>query len=145
MSVLSTAKQRQELGYVRKLCGLDEDTYKEILMDTYRVESSKELTRWQIKQFINKLRDDAKQMGSFKPKKNFNFCKYNNLSNRQGMASPAQLRKIEAMWKDVSYQKTSEDREKALKAMIKRICDKDAMEFLTAKDVRKVIKAFENM
>ncbi len=140
----STPKQRQELGFIRKLAGIDEDTYREIL-SSYGVESSKDLTKAEIEELINSLRDKAKEIGTFKPKKSFIHCKYNNLAGREKMASPAQLRKIEAMWFRISRQKTDEERAKALKIMIKKITGKDGMSFLTAVDVRKIIKTFENM
>jgi len=141
---LSTPKQRQQLGYMRKLLGIDEDTYREILSG-YGVDSSKDLSKKQIDELINNLRDKAKETGVFKPKKSFIKYKYNNLAGRKNMASPAQLRKIEAMWHNISRQKTPTDRAKALKIMIKKITGKDSINFLTSVDVRKIIKTFENM
>ena len=49
------------------------------------------------------------------------------------------------MWFRISRQKTDADRTAALKVMIKKITGKDGMSFLTAVDVRKIIKTFENM
>jgi hypothetical protein len=141
---MSTPKQRQELGYMRKLIGLDEDTYRDILSQ-YGASSSKDLTGTQIYELINKFRDTAKQMGVFKPKKSFNHCKYNNLAGRAKMASPAQLRKIEAMWMQISRQKTDIEKAKALKSFIKRITGKDGISFITSVDARKLINAMENM
>lgn len=142
----STPKQRQDLGYMRKLLGLDDDTYYEMMFNRYGVRSSKELTTTQITEFINALRDDAVQTGVFKPKASFNKYKYNNLSNRdRKMATPKQLRKIEAMWLDRTKAKTNEEKAKALKNFIKRITGKEGITFLTAVDVRKIINALENM
>lgn len=61
------------------------------------------------------------------------------------MATPAQLRKIDIMWRNVSRQKNDIDRQNALQVMIKKITGKDNIRFLTPVDVRKVIKTFENM
>ena len=142
----STPKQRQDLGFIRKLLGLDEDVYREMLFNRYGVNSSKELSSSEITEFTNSLRDDAKQAGLFKPKASFNKYKYNNLSNRdKKMASPAQLRKIEAMWLERSRAKTRAEKGKALLKFIFKITGKENISFLTAIDVRKIIKALENM
>ena len=141
----STAKQRQQLGYLRKLLKLDDSTYYEMLA-SYNAESCKELSSREIMKLINQLRDDAKEIGLFKPKKSFIKYKYNNLSGRdKNMASPAQLRKIEGMWNDRTRATTPEDIEKALKTFIKKISGKDEMRFLTAIDVRKIINALNHM
>ncbi|MGN1124598.1 MAG: regulatory protein GemA [Candidatus Gastranaerophilaceae bacterium] len=143
---LSTAKQRQDLGYMRKLMGFDDDIYYEMMFNRYGVRSSKDLTQKQINEYINYLRDNAIQTGAFKPKASFNKYKYNNLANRdKKMASPKQLRKIEAMWLDRTKAKTNEEKAKALKSFIKRITGKEGITFLTAVDVRKIINALENM
>lgn len=141
---MSTAKQRQILGHLRRLINLNDETYYDMLSQ-YNVNSSKDLSSSQIYELIKKLRNDAQQMGVFKPKPSFVKYKYNNLSGRdKKMASPKQLRKIEAMWNDKTRAKTQESKEKALKSYIKRITKKEDMRFLTAVDVRKIITALEN-
>lgn len=144
MITLSSAKQRQRLGYFRKLLNLGEDLYRELLSQ-FGVETSKDLTSQQIEELTSQLRNNAQVQGLYRTKPSFIKYKYNNLGNREGMASPAQLRKIEVMWKNVSRQKNDKDRESALQTMIKKITGKDHINFLTPVDVRKVIKTFENM
>ena len=61
------------------------------------------------------------------------------------MASPAQLRKIEAMWFDVSYAKDNEARKKGLNTLIKKVTGKDNIMFITHTDVSKVIEALKAM
>ena len=138
----STAKQRQDIGYMRKLIGLPDDLYKEMLSGKYKVDSSKQLSENQAKGFLKLLRDKAVEMGVFKPKKQYSFqkYKYNNLSGRDEMASPAQLRKIEAIWFEASNQTTDKGREEALGKILKRIVKVDNIRFLAQKDVEKVIK-----
>lgn len=144
---MSTTKQRQEIGYMRRLVGLDEETYREMLSDFNNASSSKDLTDGQAKTLINSLRDKAREMGVFKPVKQYAFQKhkYNNLGSRYGMASPVQLRKIEAMWFRVSRQETDADRAQALQVFTKKITGKDHLKFLTSADVSKVIKALDSM
>lgn len=144
---MSTTKQRQEIGYMRKLIGLDEEIYREMLSDFNNASSSKDLSDTEARTLLNSLRDKAKEMGVFKPVKQFAFQKhkYSNLVDRYGMASPAQLRKIEAMWFRVSRQDNDTDRAEALRIFSKKITGKDHLKFLTSEDVRKVIKALEAM
>jgi len=145
--MLSTAKQRRDIGYMRKLIGLPDDLYKEMLSGKYKVDSSKQLSEKQAAAFLMSLRDTAKNMGVFKPKKQYAFQKYkhNNLSGRQDMATPKQLRMIEAIWFQVSNQTTDKEREDALNKFLKRIVKVEHKRFLAQKDVEKVIIALKAM
>lgn len=144
---MSTSHQRQQIGYMRKLLGLDDDTYREMLSQYNSAESSKDLSVYDANILLNKLCDMAKNAGTFQSKASTRMkqYKYNNLGYRSGMASPAQLRKIEAMWFNVSYSKTDEARVKGLNTMVKRITGKDSLKFITCSDVSKLIKAIEEM
>lgn len=140
----STPKQRQKIGFLRKLLKMSDDIYYEIIYADYGVNSSKELSYKQADSLIRKFTDKAVAAGVYDPKKS-NYTRYNNLSGRQGMATPAQLRKIDVMWNFISFQPTAELRRNALNAFIKRITGKERVNFLTQYDVRKVIKAIETM
>lgn len=143
MICYSSSKQRQLIGYFRKLLGIDSDTYYEIISN-FGVESSKELTYSDAEQLLQDLKKQAVNMGKFELQKS-NYEKYNTLSGRFGMGTPKQLRKINVMWKQVSRQPTEELKEKALNVFLKRITGKERMNFLTQSDVSKVIKAIEKM
>jgi hypothetical protein len=140
-------KLRQDIGYQRKLLNLDEDLYREMLYKRFKVESCKDLSESQAKIFLNMLRDEAKKAGVFKPKKQYAFQKYkhNNLERDGYAATPKQLRKIEAMWFEVSAQKTDEDRADTLNKFIKRIAGVEHIKFLLKADVEKVIMALNKM
>ena len=144
---MSTKKQRQEIGYMRKILGLNEDTYREMLGDFGGAKSSKDLTESDAKIFLNSLRDKGKQIGVFKPVKQYIFqkYKYNDLGERDGMASPSQLRKIEAMWYQVSHQTDDISRQKALNYFTKRLTGKENLKFLENKDAHILIKALDAM
>lgn len=142
--ILSSAKQRQRLGFFRKLLNLSEELYRELL-EQFGVDTSKNLTSQQIEELTARLAKNAQARGLYKPKASFVKYKYNNLADREGMATPAQLRKIDIMWRNVSRQTTDKDRAAALQVMIKKITGKDHISFLTSVDVRKLIKAFQNM
>lgn len=142
---MSSAKQRSKIGYLRKLNGLNEDIYREMLLG-FGVCSSKDLSDNQAEIFIQRLNRLAIEAGLHKPRNKsvFNKHRFNDCANREGMATPAQLRKIEAMWFGVSYKTTDAERKKALNHFIERIVSKSSIRFLTSKDVHKVIKALEN-
>lgn len=144
---MSTTSQRQRIGYMRKLLGLDDDTYYEML-SAYGVKSSKDLSFYQAKEFLNRLRDNGKQSGVFKPKTQYAFQKYkhSNLDNRDPlMATPAQLRKVEAMWFRVSTQTTDDARYAALEKFCLRVAGKEKLQFLTKEDVSKLVTALNAM
>lgn len=144
---MSTSKQRQEIGYMRKLMSLEEEIYREMLFGFNEANSSKDLSEHEAKCLLKSLRDKAKFMGLFKPVKQYSFQKYRHseLDGRVGMASGAQLRKIEAMWYAISRQKTDLEREKSLLVMVKKITGKEHLKFITAIDTRKIIRVFEKM
>ena len=142
--ILSSAKQRQKLGFFRKLLNLSEDLYQELLSQ-FGVSTSKDLSSQQIEELTSRLRKNAQAQGVYKPKPSFIKYKYNNLAEREGMATPAQLRKIDIMWRNVSRQKNDIYRQNALQKMIKKITGKENIRFLTPVDVRKIIKTLENM
>lgn len=144
----SNAKQRQKIGHLRKLLGMDDEIYYEtVSLYGNGAKSSKDLTVQQANELLNKLRDMAKDMGLFNPKKSTKFkqYKYNTLGKRENRATPKQLRMIEAMWMDRSYIKDEPARAKALNTFIKRITGKDNILFMTPHDVSKTVKAMENM
>lgn len=80
-----------------------------------------------------------------RPSNGFEHRNYDALAGRNGMATPRQLRMIEARWVAVSHQKTYQEKISALNAFIKRICHIDAMQFVRSRDVQKLVKAIEQM
>lgn len=78
----------------------------------------------------------------WKQKQNGKVKKYEEFAGRSGkFASPAQMRKIEALWMSNAREKTIE----AMNHFIKRITGKDHISFLTQFDAHKVIKAVEQL
>lgn len=70
--------------------------------------------------------------------------KYEELSHREDMATPKQLRMIEALWKDVSFHKRSLERAKALRAFLQRFGIAD-MRFIDQPSVHAIIAALKSM
>ena len=140
----STPRQRQMIGYLRKLLKISNDTYYEIIYNGWGVDSSKDLSFNAAESLIIQFKKQATDAGLYEPKNNF-FDRYKSLEGRTGMATPAQLRKINIMWKFVSKQPTDELKEQALNNFIYRITGKERLNFLTQRDVSKVVKAIETM
>ena len=143
MIFCSTNKQRQLIGYFRKLLKLNEDTYYDVLAG-YGVDSSKNLTINQAEDLLKRLKYQASSMGLYTEKINY-YKKYENMAGRYGMGTPKQLRMIEAMWKSVSNQETEEKKEKALNHFVLRLVGKSHIKFLTQSEISKVIKAIQKM
>ena len=142
--ILSTPKQRQLIGYFRKILKIDDDVYQEILNSFY-VKSSKELSYTEAGELINNLKHNAMELNLYNPKLKTNNLKFENMGARQGFATPKQLRMIDTLWKQVSNKETNQEKEKALNIFIERITGKKRLNFLTQKDVSKVIKAIKAM
>jgi len=105
-------KTLAKIHIAKKELNLSDEEYRQILYDCFGVDSSKYLTDEQANMLIAIFVD----MG-FKPKKKEQKQqpkKYDELGERKGFATPAQLRKIEAMWKLVSREKTKQSLDKFL-------------------------------
>jgi hypothetical protein len=101
-ALLITAVQIKLLHTLLHALAIDDDVYRGILAIRYQVESSKQLSRAQAEELIGYLKEKAVTAGVWqeRPGRKKKFHEWEN--RRSGMASPAQLRKIEAMWADVS-------------------------------------------
>lgn len=139
-SLMSTSQQRQKLGFFRKMLHLSEDTYYALLAE-YGVTTSKNLSDKDAEKLICQLRKNIKNPTWVDNKK-----KYEDLRNRSKyMASPKQLRMVEAMWFDVSYKRTDSERKSALEHFAYKITGKAKLRFLTAVDIRKLVEAIKKM
>ena len=77
--------------------GLDEETYRDMLQAVTGRRSCRELSRWQASEVLRHLeRCGACQRQAPRPRK------YDELDDRPRMASPAQLRMIEALWAEIA-------------------------------------------
>lgn len=141
--MISTPKQRQMIGFFRKILKFDEDTYRDIL-SLYGADSSKQLSYSKANDLIDYLKNKAVGLGLYEVKPN-NYNKYQPLGYRRGWATPKQLKKVEMMWKNVSFKETEEEKGKALNRFIFRITGKNRVNFLTHLDIQKLIKALEEM
>lgn len=122
-------------GLVR-LLGMNDEAYRDMLMDRYKVTSSKDLSPQQQFALIQSLREQV----------HGNVKKFNDLKGRQKhKASPAQLRAIEAMWAQVSRAETAEARHKALNAFCERLTGVAILSWICKDDAKTLIKAIQAM
>ena len=147
--MLATNKQKGLIKGFQNSLGIDDGTYREMLFYQFKVESSKQLTEKQAKQFISELKVKAIAAGVYKgggaASKLRNKGKYQNLANRENFATDAQLRLISYLWSTVSRMETEKERDEALNSFLHRIIGVEAIRFVLKKDVNKVVAAIRNM
>lgn len=96
----------------------------------------KKLSYRQAAEFIAELKEHLRQN---------NYKKYEELGDRPGMAKPAQLRKIDAMWSAVTRQTTQKDRNKALNRWLDHHFHVSHMKFVEDHQVGKIVASLRAM
>lgn len=120
------------------LLGMDESAYRAMLKDNYNVDSAKKLTDRQLQELGRMLQT---QLNGKRPARRFE-----DLGGRQSdMATPAQIRAVEAMWMGVSTQPTTAEKRQALDAMCQRITGIRTVRWLTKAAAKNLIKAIQSM
>ncbi len=146
MLKITNSKQIQIMKKIHALknaVGLSEEEYRATLLFNFKVDSSKHLTPSQAERLIAELEAEAIQKGTWK--KFEGKSRFENLADRPGMASPAQLRKIEALWKDASSIRVNAKRAKALRTFLYGHFRVSDLRFLEEEKVKKVINALNHM
>lgn len=150
-----TAAQIKRIHTIVHILAIGDDNYRDCLDSRFGVASCKDLTVHQAHSFLDELeklalevqgnrykaeREEArKKAEAAKPKR------YDDLDNRPGMASGAQLRMIEGIWQDVSVVPDQAARGRALRLFIKRISGVADLRFLDSQGAGKVINAMNAM
>jgi hypothetical protein len=145
---MATKEQIIKIHVAKAKLNLAEEEYRRILSE-YNVTSSTELEINEAEDLLSLFKkmgwqprskrtggvnDRTKQYG-------FGANKYENLRYRDSKyPKPQKLRKIEALWRNKSRDKSDE----SLRKFIKRIVKVDDITFLTEYQARKIIKALEN-
>ena len=94
---MATKSQIKKIHTLKNVLTLEDEVYREMLM-SYNVQSSKNLSYFDAVLFIRALEDKAVSLNLWQKQP----LKYANLS-RDDMATPAQLRMIEGLWRELSY------------------------------------------
>jgi hypothetical protein len=152
---MSNKRQIKKIKTLQGKLNIPEEEYV-MLLSEYWVNSCTKLSFDDAEAFIRKLEARAIEEGVWQnyqtttPTPPYqggesNKKKYDDLGKRPGMASPKQLRMIEAMWKDASWTHDTAKRAIALRKFIFKIAGVDDLTFLTSQGVQKVVKAIENI
>ena len=124
--------------------GVSDEDYRARLQEDYGVSTCKKLSSVQAGQLIRNLEAVAKGMGVDIGGRR-EWGRRREWARRRGMATPAQLRKIEAMWADVSRQRTAGERRKALRAFLEKRFGVSDLAFVTHEMPSKIIHTLEAM
>lgn len=147
--MLNTVKKKIDKRQIVKLHTLisvvkaTDEQYRQTLLINFGVTTCKALTYEQAEWFINALEEKAIEWGVWT--KHEGKDRFKNLGIRPGMANPAQLRKIEALWKTASRIRDNKKRAKALRTWLHRHFHVSDLRFLDVEKVKKVIYALEHM
>lgn len=134
-----TPSQIKQIHILKNLIGIDEELYRDMLA-SFDVCSSKKLTKTEAQIFIEILEDKLKTM------KITYHRKYDNLYSRDNrMATPLQLRKIEAVWKDIVAVNNIEDEKKSLRHFLNKHFHIDDIRFIQKARASKIIAVLEKI
>lgn len=139
-----TNRQKKKIHTIVHTLEMSDKDYRGLLRKWFEVETCLKLNYGQAEVCIQRLAYIAAKTNKWEHRED-NRTKYNELGRRPGMASPAQLRMIEAMWADVSYQKTSGEKGRALDRFIFNYFHISSLRFLESRQAKKIIRVLEEM
>jgi Protein of unknown function (DUF1018) len=140
-----TTAQTKKIHALKRALALDDETYRAILGERFNVKSSTELDSIKAGILIEELAGKATAAGTWE-KRTQPGRKYEDMDKRRGgMATSAQLRKIEAIWFEISRQPDDESRKAALRRFILRIAKVSDLRFLDRAGAGKMIDALNVM
>lgn len=136
-----TNAQIKKIHALKNALKLEDDLYREMLLP-FNAASSKDLTDYLAEIFIYQLESMAVKMGVWENPS----LKYEDLRYREEkMASPQQLRMIEAMWRDVCYFDNDKFAKKSLRKFMRNKYKVDDLMFLTKAKATKVIQGIKGI
>jgi len=133
----SNKRQKTLIHIAKAQMGIDDATYREMLRNHCGAESSKNISY----QAANRLLIHLQKCG-FKMRPKSGPKKYGDLGLRPGMATPAQLRKIEAMWAEVCK---AQNKRQALRHFLLKTVHVSDILFLTAGMAHNTIEAIKDI
>ncbi len=137
---MPTNSEIKRIHTLKNLLKLDDDLYREILSG-FGCDSCKKLPAHLVPEFISMLEKMAVEAGVWViPNR-----KYKDLNQREGMATPKQLRMIEAMWKEVAYQKDEKFVRTSLRKFLQKQFKVSDLRFIEKSMVSKIIKAIKSI
>lgn len=140
---MPSAGKIKKIKALQRAMQIEDRTYRDMLKH-YNANSSTELNEFDASELIGVLEKTAISQGVWLPKPRADN-KFENVVRRPGFASGKQMRKVEAMWADVSYTHDTVKRRAALDKFIRNHVKDDGLEKLLMRNVQKVITALERM
>ena len=122
---------------LQKNAGVSDENYR-ALLEGYGVTSCRDMNQKDALQLIAFL-------GNLVPSKEDDFRKYDDLGYREDFATPAQLRMLEALWKDVSFCKISQQRHAAWREFLWNRFKIISVENISQDDVGPIKYTLESM
>jgi hypothetical protein len=136
-----TPRQSKKIHTLINALRISNESYRFTLLHNFGVLTSKALSFQQAEDLISTLEEEAIKMGVWV---NFNKDrKYEELGSRPDMATPAQLRKVESLWRDITQFNNEKDLESTLRAFLYRRFKISDLRFLERSMVSKVIYSLE--
>ena len=136
---MSTQLQIKQIHTLKNILGLDDDLYRDMLA-SFDVCSSKSLTETEANIFISILNDKVKVL------KNSGYKKYDELNGRNPiMATPLQLRKLEATWQDICNSDDTKEQKRSLRVYIRKQFRIDDIRFMTKAKASRIIAILEQI
>ena len=136
---MATTFQIRKIHMLKNILTLNDVAYRAIL-SYYDKESSKELSFAEAEALIRFLEEKAAELGKWEIKK-----KYDELVRDNNMATPAQLRMIEAVWKDIVKLKPEKYRKEDLRHFVDSKFTVGNLMFLSKKRANEVIGGLTSM
>lgn len=127
--------QIKKIHTLKNLLNIDNDLYIDMLM-SFGVQSSKNLTFTEANILLEILEEKAVAQNLWvkQPKK------YESLKRNENMASSAQLRMIESLWREIAYINNDKFSKSSLRKFLKNKFKIDDIMFLTKTKATKVIQ-----
>lgn len=139
-----TARQKKVIHTITHAMAMDDASYRGLLERWFGARTCTALTFAQADLLIRRLSYIAEKVGTWQNRDAYR-TRYNELGIRPGMATPAQLRMIEAMWHTVSYQEGDEAKERALNRFLLAHFRVSSLRWLEDWQAQKVIKTLGAM
>lgn len=131
-----TKFQIRKIHTLKNLLGIDDNTYRDMLR-SFDVSSSKNLTYTEAKILLEILEDNAEKANLWVKR----GMKYDDPARASFMATGAQRRMIEGLWREISYKDTDSFAKQSLRNFLKKKFNVEDTAFLSKAKAIKAIQA----
>lgn len=135
-----TKFQIRKIHTLKNLLGIDDNTYRNMLR-SFDVTTSKNLTYTEAKILLEILEDNAIKANLWVKQP----LKYDDPKRAASMATGAQRRMIEGLWRELSYEDTDKFAKQSLRTFLRNKFNIDDTAFLTKAKGIKAIQAITRM